>query len=101
MCRAGDVLVVTKLDRLAWSLRDATDIEQELNKEGRRFEPRGAVYDTTGRMGQLLFIVLGMVAKFEADGPYRRRAVVAPVLYRQGSISLDGPSIDLGISIGL
>jgi DNA invertase Pin-like site-specific DNA recombinase len=33
-CRAGDVLVVTKLDRLARSLRDATDFADELTKKG-------------------------------------------------------------------
>ncbi|WP_443027394.1 recombinase family protein [Sphingomonas sp. LR61] len=32
--RAGDTLVVTKLDRLARSLRDATDIADELTKKG-------------------------------------------------------------------
>ena len=36
-CRAGDVPVVTKLDRLAQSLRDAFDIADELTKEGVAF----------------------------------------------------------------
>jgi DNA invertase Pin-like site-specific DNA recombinase len=33
-CRAGDTLVVTKLDRLARSLKDARDIVEELTTAG-------------------------------------------------------------------
>jgi DNA invertase Pin-like site-specific DNA recombinase len=66
-CRAGDTLVVTKLDRLARSLRDATDIADELTKKGVALNLGGAVYDPTDPVGRLLFNVLGMVAEFEAD----------------------------------
>jgi DNA invertase Pin-like site-specific DNA recombinase len=66
-CRAGDVLVATKLDRLARSLRDATDIADELTKKGVALDLGGAVYDPTDLVGRLLFNVLGMVAEFEAD----------------------------------
>jgi len=66
-CRAGDILVVTKLDRLARSLRDATDIADELTKKGVALNLGGAVYDPTDPVGRLLFNVLGMVAEFEAD----------------------------------
>jgi DNA invertase Pin-like site-specific DNA recombinase len=66
-CRAGDVLVVTKLDRLARSLRDATDIADELTKKGVALNIGGAVYDPTDPVGRLLFNVLGMLAEFEAD----------------------------------
>lgn len=65
--RAGDTLVVTKLDRLARSLRDATDIADELTKKGVALNLGGAVYDPTDPVGRLLFNVLGMVAEFEAD----------------------------------
>jgi len=53
-CRAGDVLVVTKLDRLARSLRDATDIADELTKKGVALNLGGAVYDPTDPVGRLL-----------------------------------------------
>jgi DNA invertase Pin-like site-specific DNA recombinase len=66
-CRAGDVLVVTRLDRLARSLRDATDIADELTTKGVALNLGGAVYDPTDPVGRLLFNVLGMVAEFEAD----------------------------------
>ena len=66
-CREGDTLVVTKLDRLARSLRDATDIAAELTQRGARLNLGGSVYDPTGPVGRLLFNVLGMVAEFESD----------------------------------
>lgn len=66
-CRPGDTLVVTKLDRLARSLRDATDIAEELTRRRVRLNIGGAVYDPTDPVGRLLFNVLGMVAEFEAD----------------------------------
>ena len=66
-CRPGDTLVVTKLDRLARSLRDATDIAAELTAAGVRLNLGGSVYDPTDPVGRLLFNVLGMVAEFESD----------------------------------
>ncbi|QQD77924.1 recombinase family protein (plasmid) [Curtobacterium sp. YC1] len=66
-CRPGDTLVVTKLDRLARSLRDATDIADELTRRGVRLNLGGSVYDPTDPVGRLLFNVLGMVAEFESD----------------------------------
>ena len=66
-CREGDTLVVTKLDRLARSLRDATDIAAELTRRGVRLNLGGSVYDPTDPVGRLLFNVLGMVAEFESD----------------------------------
>lgn len=66
-CRPGDTLVITKLDRLARSLRDATDIAEELTRRQVRLNIGGAIYDPTDPVGRLLFNVLGMVAEFEAD----------------------------------
>jgi len=65
--RAGDTLVVAKLDRLARSLPDARDIADELTRKGVALSLGGSVYDPTDPVGRLLFNVLGMVAEFEAD----------------------------------
>jgi DNA invertase Pin-like site-specific DNA recombinase len=59
--------VVTKLDLLARSLRDATDIAEELTRREVRLNLGGSVYDPTDPVGRLLFNVLGMVAEFESD----------------------------------
>ena len=66
-CRAGDTLVVTKLDRLARSLPDARDISAELVAAGVRLSLGGTVHDPADPVGRLLFNVLAMVAEFESD----------------------------------
>lgn len=66
-CRAGDTLVVTKLDRLARSLPDARNIADELTGRQVKLNLGGAVYDPTDPVGKLLFNVLAMVAEFEGD----------------------------------
>lgn len=65
--RAGDQLVVTKLDRLARSIRDAHGIADELAEKGVALSIGGSVYDPTDPMGKLLFNVLAIVAEFESD----------------------------------
>lgn len=65
--RDNDTLVVTKLDRLARSVRDASDIAAEIEQLGARLSVGGSIHDPTDPMGKLLFNVLGMVAEFEAD----------------------------------
>lgn len=65
--REGDTLVVTKLDRLARSVRDAADIAAEVEERGARLSIGGSVHDPADPMGKLLFNVLSMVAEFEAD----------------------------------
>ncbi|MGO3234676.1 MAG: recombinase family protein [Microbacterium sp.] len=65
--RAGDTLVVTKLDRLARSVRDASDIAAELAGRGVSLSLGGAVHNPSDPIGKLLFSVLAMVAEFEAD----------------------------------
>jgi DNA invertase Pin-like site-specific DNA recombinase len=66
-CRAGDTLVVTKLDRLARSLPDARDILDELTERNVKLSLGGSIHDPTDPVGRLLFNVLAMVAEFEAD----------------------------------
>src|SRR5918995_5345507 len=66
-CRAGDTLVVTKLDRLARSLPDARDIVDELTMRNVKLSLGGSIHDPTDPVGPLLFNVLAMVAEFEAD----------------------------------
>ncbi|MGL3807916.1 recombinase family protein [Paeniglutamicibacter sp. R2-26] len=66
-CRAGDTLVVTKLDRLARSLPDARDIVEDLTKCNIKLSLGGSIHDPTAPVGKLLFNVLGMVAEFESD----------------------------------
>ena len=73
-CRAGDTLVVTKLDRLARSLPDAHAIADELTERAVALASAASVHDPTDPVGRLLFNVLAMVAEFEADLIRRARA---------------------------
>ena len=66
-CRSGDTLVVTKLDRLARSLPDASDILSELTGKNVRLSLGGSIHDPNDPIGRLLFNVLAMVAEFESD----------------------------------
>ncbi len=66
-CRAGDTLVVSKLDRLARSLPDARDIADELSERQVKLNLGGSVHDPTDPVGRLLFNMLAMIAEFESD----------------------------------
>lgn len=66
-CREGDALVVTKLDRLARSVKDAVAISEELTSRGVALHIGTTVYDPTDPVGAMMFNVLAMVAQFEAD----------------------------------
>lgn len=65
--RAGDALVVTKLDRLARSVRDAHHLADELDSRQVSLSIGGAVYNPRDPIGKMLFTVLAMIAEFERD----------------------------------
>jgi len=58
---------VAKIDRLARSLRDASDIVDELTAKGVKLNIGGPIRDPPDPAGRLLFNVLAMVAEFESD----------------------------------
>jgi DNA invertase Pin-like site-specific DNA recombinase len=65
--RAGDTLVVPKLDRLARSVPDARDIADGLVKRGVRLAIGSSTYDPTDPMGKMFFNILATFAEFESD----------------------------------
>jgi DNA invertase Pin-like site-specific DNA recombinase len=65
--RAGDTLVVPKLDRLARSVPDARDIGDTLVARGVRLSLAGAIYDSADPMSEMFFNMLAVFAEFEAD----------------------------------
>ena len=65
--RAGDVLVVPKLDRLARSVPDARAIADQLEAKGVKLALGASVYDPTDPMGKMFFNILATFAEFEAD----------------------------------
>jgi DNA invertase Pin-like site-specific DNA recombinase len=65
--RDGDVLVVTKLDRLARSIRDLCSIVDRLTAKGVSLRILGMGLDTATANGRLMLNVLGSVAQFERE----------------------------------
>ena len=65
--RKGDVVVVTKLDRLARSLSDLIEIVTALKDRGVGFRSLGESIDTTTPTGRLIFHVFGSLAEFERE----------------------------------
>jgi DNA invertase Pin-like site-specific DNA recombinase len=65
--RAGDTLVVPKLDRPARSVPDARAIGDSPAARGVRLSLGGAVYDPADPMGKCFFNILATFAEFEVD----------------------------------
>lgn len=65
--RAGDTLVVPKLDRLARSVPDARQIADALVERGVKLALGSSVYDPTDPMGKMFFNILATFAEFESD----------------------------------
>ena len=83
---AGDVLMVTRLDRLARSTRDLLNTLAAIAEREAGFRPLGDAWaDTTTPHGRLMLTVLGGLAEFERDlirtrtGEGRARAIACGV----------------------
>ena len=92
-CRDGDVLICTKLDRLARSVADVVAIERRLKDKGAALHVMDPAMDTSTPAGRLTFNVLASIAQFEreimlarqregiakakAEGKYKGRAPTA------------------------
>ncbi|AWB50916.1 DNA invertase (plasmid) [Gemmobacter aquarius] len=65
--RKGDVITVTKYDRLARSLRDLLDIVDTIQAHGAGFRSLAEDIDTTTPSGRLVFHVFASIAQFERE----------------------------------
>src|SRR6185295_13454220 len=89
---AGDVLVVTRLDRLARSTRDLLNILDDIAKRGAGFKSLGDGWaDTTSAHGRLMVTILAGLAEFERElilartGEGRKRAKARGVKFGRPS----------------
>ncbi|ACK51034.1 Resolvase domain protein [Methylocella silvestris BL2] len=65
--REGDVLIVTKLDRLARSVANLGDIVGKLENKGVSLRIIGLGLDTSTPTGKLMLNLLGSIAQFERE----------------------------------
>ncbi len=63
--KAGDVLIVWKLDRLGRSLPHLIQVTIELGKRGTAFRSLSDAIDTTTSQGSMLFHLMSALAEFE------------------------------------
>lgn len=65
--REGDILVVTKLDRLARSVKHLLEITEALEAKGASLRIIGLGIDTATPNGRLMLNLLGSIAQFERE----------------------------------
>jgi DNA invertase Pin-like site-specific DNA recombinase len=65
--REGDVVVVTKYDRLSRSLQDLLSIVEAVGAKGAGFRSLAEDIDTTTPAGRLVFHVFASIAQFERE----------------------------------
>lgn len=65
--REGDILCLTKLDRLARSLPDLINIGAQLEEKGVALKVLDQPVDTTSPAGRLFFSMLGAFSQFETE----------------------------------
>ena len=85
---AGDVVVVTKLDRLGRSTRELLELIDRIDKAGASFRSLGdPLWDTASSQGRLLSTMLAAIAEFERElirertGAGRKIAMAAGVKF--------------------
>jgi DNA invertase Pin-like site-specific DNA recombinase len=86
--KPGDVVVVTKLDRLGRSTRELLDLIERIGSVGAAFRSLGdPLWDTSSSQGRLLSTLLAAIAEFERDlirertGEGRKRAMAKGVRF--------------------
>src|SRR6266478_6838038 len=66
--KPGDIVTVTKLDRLGRSTRELLELIERIGKAGAAFRSLGdPLWDTSSSQGRLLSTLLAAIADFERD----------------------------------
>lgn len=123
--RAGDVIVIWKLDRLGRSLKHLVSLVGELMEREVGLKSLSDPIDTTNSQGRLVFNIFASLAEFERDlisertqtglkaarargrtggrpkgltEVAQKKAVAAEALYKEGKLSVNEVANNLGIT---
>jgi len=104
--RAGDVLTVTRVDRLARSIGDLQDIVRELNSKGAQLRVTEQPIETSTAAGKCFLDMLGVFAEFETNLRRERQMegiakAKASGVYRGRKPSIDGEELRRLVAEGL
>jgi DNA invertase Pin-like site-specific DNA recombinase len=93
--RAGDTLVIVKLDRIGRSLANLIEVVHELGERGVDLVVLDQALDTTTASGKLLFHILAAIAEWEAAiiRERTRDGLAAAKVRHGGKLPVRGPSI--------
>ena len=90
----GDTLVVTRIDRLARSLKDLQDTVHELKAKGVALKATEQPIDTSTAAGKAFLDMLGVFAEFETNLRRERRLEGIAAAKTRGVYTGRKPSID-------
>jgi DNA invertase Pin-like site-specific DNA recombinase len=84
----GDIVMVTKIDRLGRSTRELLELIERISKAGATFRSLGdPLFDTSSGTGRLISTLLFAIAEFERDlirertGDGRKRAMASGIKF--------------------
>jgi DNA invertase Pin-like site-specific DNA recombinase len=92
--RPGDTLVVTRIDRLARSLKDLQDIVADLKRRGIALKATEQPIDTGNAAGKAFLDMLGVFAEFETNLRRERQLEGIALAKRRGAYRGRKPSVD-------
>ena len=92
--RAGDTLMVTRIDRLARSIGDLQDIVRELKAKGAALKATEQPIDTSTAAGNAFLNMLGVFAEFETNIRRERQLEGIAKAKAEGVYKGRKPSID-------
>lgn len=92
--RPGDTLMVTRIDRLARSLKDLQDIVADLKRRGIALKATEQPIDTGNAAGKAFLDMLGMFAEFETNLRRERQLEGIALAKRRGAYRGRKPSIN-------
>lgn len=93
--RAGDTLMITRIDRLARSIGDLQDIVRKLKAKGVALKATEQPIDTTSAAGKAFLDMLGVFAEFETNLRKERQMEGIAKAKAAGVYTGRKPSIDV------